>query len=57
MYQYFMVFYEEHNKLQVFSHYECFLKDQESIIFVGHMPDMEITSLDIYGLVIRISAQ
>ena len=56
MYQYFMVFYEEHNKLQVFSHYERFLKDQESIIFVGHMPDMEITSLDIYGLVIRISA-
>ena len=57
MYQYFMVFYEEHNKLQVFSHYERFLKDQESIIFVGHMPDMGITSLDIYGLVIRISAQ
>ena len=29
MYQHFMVFYEEHNKLQVFSHYERFLKVQE----------------------------
>lgn len=46
-----MVFCEEHNKLQVFSHYELFLNDQESIVFVDHMPDMEITFSGIYSLV------
>ena len=46
-----MVFYEERNKLQVFSHYELFLKDPESVVFVDHMPDMEITFSGIYSLV------